>query len=96
MVWQVTLNDAGDQIPKCWLTQQDLSFSLSQESCSVNNRIGIDQYAKMIYGWCLSQIIHSVITLQARLPSKQILVVSKYDYSDAYERIAHAESAAAE
>ncbi len=94
MAKQVTLNDAGERIPKYRLTQ-DLSFSLSQEDCLVNDRIDMDQYNEMIYGWCLSRIIHFVVALRARFPTNHILM-SKYDYSDAYRRIAHAASAASQ
>ena len=47
------------------LKSQDLSFLLSQEDCSVKDQIDMDQYNKMIYGWCLSRIIHFVVALQA-------------------------------
>ncbi len=94
MAKQVTLNDSGERIPKYRLTQ-DLSFSLSQEDCSVNDRMDMDQYNEMIYGWCLSRIIHFVVALRARFPTNHILM-SKYDYSDAYRRIAHAASAASQ
>jgi hypothetical protein len=53
-------------------------------------------YAEMIYGgWCLPRIIHYVVSLRARFPDLHILV-SKYDYSDAYRRIAHSAEAAAQ
>jgi hypothetical protein len=91
MAKQITLDDAGQRIPKYRLTQ-DLSFSLSQKDCSVNDRIDMDQYNEMIYGWCLSRIIHFVVALRHRFPTDRILM-SKYDYSDAYRRIAHSASA---
>jgi hypothetical protein len=94
MAKQVTLNDAGERIPKYRLTQ-DLSFSFSQEDCLVNDRIDMDQYNEMIYGWCLSRIIHFVIALRARFPNEHILM-SKFDYSDTYRRITHLASAAAQ
>jgi hypothetical protein len=91
MAKQITLNDAGQRIPNYRLTQ-DLSFSISQKNCSVNDRIDMDQYNEMIYGWCLSRIIHYVVALRSRFPTDRVLM-SKYDYSDAYRRIAHSASA---
>jgi hypothetical protein len=50
MARQITINDGGQRIPKYRLTQ-DLSFSISQENCPVkNDRIGMNQYNKMMYG----------------------------------------------
>lgn len=46
----------------------------------------------MVYGWCLSRIIHYIVALRERFPTGKILM-SKYDYSDAYRRIAHSASA---
>jgi hypothetical protein len=91
MAKQITLNDSGQRIPKYRLTQ-DLSFSISQENGSVNDRIDMVQYNEMIYGWCLSRIIHFIVALQRRFPADRILM-SKYDYSDANRRIAHSASA---
>jgi hypothetical protein len=89
MAKQITLYDAGKRIPNYRLTQ-DLSFSISQKRCSVNNRIDMDQYNEMIYRWCLSRIVHFIVALQYRFPG---ILMSKYDYSDAYRRIAHSASA---
>jgi hypothetical protein len=88
---QVTLDDAGKRIPKYRLIQ-DLSFSISQESCSVNNRIDMDQYNKMVYGWCLSRIVYFIVALKYKYPKDSILM-SKDDYSNPYRRIAHPASA---
>jgi hypothetical protein len=91
MAKQITLDDPGKRIPKYRLTQ-DLSFSISQESCSVNDSIDMDQYNEMIYGWCLSRIVHFIVALRYQFPTNRILM-SKYDYSNAYRRIAHSVSA---
>jgi hypothetical protein len=85
---------ASERIPKYRLTQ-DLSFSVSQDACSVNNRIDMEQRAKMIYGWCPGPILHFIVTLRVKHP-KQRIFIAKYDYSDACRRIAHAASAAAQ
>jgi hypothetical protein len=73
MAKQITLDDAGKRIPEYRLTQ-DLSFSISQESCSVNDRIDMDQYNEMIYGWCLSRIVHFIVALRYQFPTDRILM----------------------
>jgi hypothetical protein len=52
-------------------------------------------YPEMIYGWCLSQILHDVIALWLAFPKTPILS-AKYDYSDAYQRVAHSATAVAQ
>jgi hypothetical protein len=91
---QFTLTELGDRVVKYRLTQ-DLSFSLSQEKCSVNSRIDMTKYNEMIYGWCLSRLLHYIIALRLAYPDQSILI-SKYDYSDAYRRMVHAGPAAAQ
>jgi hypothetical protein len=86
-----TLNAMGNRMPKYRLTQ-DLSFSVSKDKCFVNDRIGMEQYAEMIYTWCLTRILHFIVALRLAHPSQPIFI-SKYDNSDAYQRIAHAASA---
>jgi hypothetical protein len=91
---QWSLNQHGGRIPKYRLTQ-DLSFSISQDACSVNDRIDMKQYAEMIYGWCLGRILHFIAALRLAHPRQRIFI-AKYDYSDAYRRIAHSGTAAAQ
>ena len=55
----------------------------------------MDAYAEMIYGWCLSRVIHFVVPLRLAYPLLRIFIM-KYDYSDAYRRVAHSPSAAAQ
>jgi hypothetical protein len=55
----------------------------------------MEAYTKMIYGWCLKGIIHFIVALRLAPLNLPILVV-KYDYSDAYRRVAHLASAAAQ
>jgi hypothetical protein len=94
VVKQFSLREDGARFQKRRLTQ-DLSFPLTFPGASVNNRIDMDAYVEMIYGWCLSRIIHFIVALRMAHPSKFIFIV-KYDYSDAYRRIAHSPSAAAQ
>ena len=89
---QFTLTETGARVPKLRLTQ-DLSFAITANDVSVNNRIDMDEYPEMIYGWCLNRLIHFVTALQLKFPSERILT-AKYDFSDAYRRVAHSASAA--
>lgn len=61
---------------------------------SIYDRIDMTAYPEMIYGWCFPRILHNVIALRLAYPGLRILI-SKYDYSDAYyRRIAHSAKAA--
>jgi hypothetical protein len=92
MAEQLTLSESGARVPKFRLTQ-DLSYSLTEEKVSVNARIDIEAYPEMIYGWCLPHILQYIVCLRRQHPNEQIFI-AKYDYSDAYRRIAHSASAA--
>ena len=47
----------------------------------------------MVYGFCLSCTIHIIVALQRKFTDKRILI-SKYDFSDEYRRMAHKASSA--
>ena len=49
----------------------------------------------MIYGFCLLRLIHYIVALRLEYPEERILI-SKYDFSDAYRRVAHSAAAAAQ
>ena len=91
---QWTLDEEGERIVKFRMTQ-DLSFSSHRtgEPTSINSRIDMSAYAEMIYGWCFPRIVHYVLALRWTHPTGRILIC-KYDYSDAYRRIAHSADAA--
>ena len=76
---------------------QDLSYSLTRTAkglpVSVNSRIDMD--ADIIFGWYLLRILHLVVSIRLHFPHTRILI-AKYDYSDAYRRMAHSASAAAQ
>ena len=55
----------------------------------------MDKYPGMVYGFCLHRIIHYICVLRLRFPTERILI-SKYDFSDAYQRIAHSARAVAQ
>ena len=89
---QFALQPDGSRVPKDRLTH-DLTFEDS-EGTSVNNRVDMDRYPDMIYGWCLLRVVHFIVALRAAFPNHRILI-AKYDFSDAYRRVAHAAQAAA-
>jgi hypothetical protein len=91
---QYGLTEDGSRKVKYRLTQ-DLSFSLTEPDMSVNSRIDMDQYPEMFYGWCISRVVHFIVSLRLAHPNKRIFI-SKYDYSDAYRRMAHSATAAAQ
>jgi hypothetical protein len=91
---QWSIDASGQRTAKYRLTQ-DLSFSSSKTgpNLSVNKRVDMTAYPEMVYGWCLTRILHFVVALRLQFPWRAILV-AKYDYSDAYRRIAHSAQAA--
>jgi hypothetical protein len=94
LVEQWTINEKGERVVKYRLTQ-DLSYATTDKNLAVNKRIDLDAYPEMIYGWCLPRIIHSIVSLRLAYP-QSIILATKYDYSDAYRRIAHSAIAAAQ
>ena len=91
---QWTIDEEGERIAKYRLTQ-DLTFSSNKTGppVSINSRIDMSAYTEMIFGWCLPRILHFVVALRILHPGLLILI-AKYDYSDAYRRIAHSARAA--
>ena len=93
---QWTLDEAGNRKVKYRITQ-DLSYSETNKETplSINSRIDMDQYPEMVYGWALPRIIHFIVALRLAWPLRTIFI-AKYDYSDAYRRIAHSALAVAQ
>jgi hypothetical protein len=92
---QWTLDEDGNRIIKYRITQ-DLSLTTSKDlPMSINSRIDMDQYPEMVYGWALPLIIHFIVALRLAAPSRTISI-SKYNYSDAYRRMAHSALAVAQ
>jgi hypothetical protein len=56
---------------------------------AVNQRIDMDQYPEMVYGWCLLRILHFVVALRLVAHPDRRIFISKFDFSDAYKRMAH-------
>ena len=91
---QFSLTETGERVLKKRLTH-DMSDGITQEDVSVNSRSDLLQYPPMVYGWALIRIIIYIVALRLAHPNKRILI-SKYDLSDAYRRIANGFKAAAE
>jgi hypothetical protein len=91
---QWTVDHDGARKAKLRLTQ-DLSFSTDRKASptSINARVDMSAYVEMVYGWCLPRIVHFIVALRSQNP-KLLILISKYDYSDAYRRIAHSVAAA--
>lgn len=66
----------------------NLSFSITNLKVLLNRRCDIDKYPEIIYGWCLMWCIYLIVALCLHFPDEPILI-SKYNLSDAYQRIAH-------
>jgi hypothetical protein len=82
---QFSLQADGSRVVKQRLTH-DLSYAITGEGISVNDRIDMSRYPEMYYGWCLIRLVHFIACLRFDYPGKRILV-AKYDYSDAYRRM---------
>jgi hypothetical protein len=94
IVSQHSIGSDGERKLKKRFTH-DLSFSLTLDNASINDRIDMTMYPDMVYGWCFPRILHYLAALRYRNPGRRIFI-SKYDYSDAYKRISQdAETAAA-
>jgi hypothetical protein len=91
---QFTILENGSQTKKQRLTH-DLTYASTFQGASVNGCIDMTKYPKMIYGWCFSKVIHFVVALRAEHPRTRIFI-AKYDFSDAYRRVAHTARAAAQ
>ena len=94
VVKQLSVNAEGERVEKFRLTQ-DLSFSLDDKDCSVNGRVDLLRYPEMVYGWCLPRLLHLILALRTEHPNTAIFIC-KYDYSDAYRRVAHSPAATAQ
>ena len=94
MVHQWTPNADGTRKLKMRLTH-DATFTVNNSKDSVNDRIDLDSYTEMIYGWCLSRVLHFVAALRWRHPGVRIFI-AKFDFSDAYRRVHYSGEAALE
>ena len=94
LVDQFTLTDTSKRVNKKQLTH-NLLFWITKMNALINKQCDMDKYPGMVYEFCLHQIIHYICALRLRFPTKGILI-SKYDFSNAYQRIAHSARAVAQ
>ena len=87
LVTQSTLLETGERTEKSRLAH-DQSFCITSHFASVNHRLNREAYPDLIYGFFLLRIIHFIVALRLQYPETPILI-SKYDFSDAYRRISH-------
>ena len=92
LVTQLTLLETGERKEMSRLTY-DLSFCITSLFALVNQRLNKEAYPDLIYGFCLLRIIHFIVVLRLQFPDTPILI-SKYDFSDAYLRISHCATSA--
>ena len=62
------------------------AFSITSPYTAVNRRLDRERYPELIFGFCLLRIIHFIIALRLLYPETPILI-SKYDFLDAYCRM---------
>ena len=82
---QFSLLASGARQIKNRLTH-DMTYSITKKNASINNRSDKEQYPDMVYGFCLIRTIHYIVALRRDFPLERILI-SKFDFSDAYRRI---------
>jgi hypothetical protein len=80
---QSGINKKGEIILKKQLTHNQSMTYLS--GTSVNNRTQKDELQDVMYGSCLSRVIHQIVEYQNRFPGKRILT-QKVDFKAAYCR----------
>jgi hypothetical protein len=91
---QFTILENGSRTKKQRLTH-DLTYASTFQGASVNSRIDMTKYPEMIYGWYFGRVLHFVVALRAEHPDSRMFI-AKYDFSDAYRRVAHTARAAAQ
>ena len=80
----VGVTTSGEFAPKLRVTH-DLSFPGLFSGESVNSRIVDDNLEPIMFGHCLLRLIHYIVNLRSRFPSKKIWI-RKEDFKSAYRR----------
>ena len=93
-----TLDAKGNRKIKYRIAQDFLYWEPSKDVplSMINSRIDMDQYPEMVYGWDFPRILHFMVALRLLAWPLRTIFIAKYDYSDAYQRIAHSALAAAQ
>ena len=79
------ISETGDYVPKLRLTH-DLSFPGAVSSESINSRIDRERMEPIMFGHCLSRVIHQIVALRMKYPDKKIFI-RKEDLKSAYRRM---------
>jgi hypothetical protein len=69
---QLTFSNDGAVIAKDRLTH-DQTFEFGPEK-SLNNRMRMSEVNPVVFGWCLSRLLHYIVNLQRRHPSTKIFL----------------------
>jgi hypothetical protein len=85
IVEQTTLLPSGERTTKARLTH-DQTFTLLDQSESVNKLQEAESYPELIYGFCLRRILAHILSMRKRYPDDRILI-SKFDIKQAFRRI---------
>ncbi len=80
---QLTISDDGEVIAKDWLTH-DQTFEFGPEK-SLNNRMRMREVNPIVFGWCLSRLLHYIVDLRRRQPCTKIFLM-KTDWNRAFQR----------
>jgi hypothetical protein len=85
IVEQKSYTTSGHLETKQRLTH-DQTFSILPQSTSVNDMTDLTRFPEMLYGWCLSRVIHQIVAFRTHFPDKRIIGI-KRDFKSAYRRI---------
>jgi hypothetical protein len=80
---QLTISDDGEVISKDRLTH-DQAFKFGPET-SLNNRMRMNEVNPVVFGWCLSRLLHYIVDLRRRHPHTKIFLM-KTDWNRAFRR----------
>jgi hypothetical protein len=80
---QLTISDNGEVIAKDRLTH-DQTFKFGPDK-SLNNRMKMREVIPVVFGWCLSRLLHYIVDLQRHHPSTKIFLM-KTDWNRAFRQ----------
>jgi hypothetical protein len=85
IIEQKSFTSAGLVETKQRLTHEQ-TFPILPESNSVNDRTDLLRFPEMLYGWCLSRVIHQIVAFRTYFATKRIAGI-KGDFKSAYRRV---------
>jgi hypothetical protein len=80
---QITISNDGEVIAKDWLTH-DQTFTFGPKK-ALNNQMRMSEVHPVVFGWCLSRLLHYIVDLQRRHPSTKIFLM-KTDWNRAFRQ----------